>query len=143
MVLPLAFASTANAIPLPWFRLPEYYRRTGRGELRKQNVCCNLDAFTVGVESQRAVPMHTYEIEVYRDGRWWMIDVPEIDQLTQARHAGEIELMAHELIAVSTGQSIDNIAVYVIEWRWRTGKMASGNRQNRGAKRRFSGRTNA
>ena len=28
--------------------------------------------------------MQTYEIEVYRDGRWWMIHVPEIDQLTQA-----------------------------------------------------------
>jgi hypothetical protein len=55
--------------------------------------------------------MHTYEIEVYRDGRWYMIHVPEIDQITQARHAGEIEDMARSLIAVSTGQPIDTIAV--------------------------------
>ncbi|MDI3312952.1 MAG: hypothetical protein QJR12_01295 [Mycobacterium sp.] len=45
-------------------------------------------------------------------GRWWMIH-PEIDQLTQARHAGEIEDMARSLIAVSTGQPIDAIAVHV------------------------------
>jgi hypothetical protein len=57
--------------------------------------------------------MHTYEIEVERDGRWFMIYGPEIDQLTQARHAGEIEDMARSLIAVSTGQPIDTIAVHV------------------------------
>jgi hypothetical protein len=44
--------------------------------------------------------MREYEIEVTRDGRWWMIHVPEIDQLTQARHAGEIEEMAQSLIAI-------------------------------------------
>lgn len=27
--------------------------------------------------------MHTYEIEVYRDGRCWMIRIPELDGLTQ------------------------------------------------------------
>jgi len=29
--------------------------------------------------------MHTYEISVYREGRWWMIYVPEIDELTPCR----------------------------------------------------------
>jgi hypothetical protein len=55
--------------------------------------------------------MHEYEVAVYRDGRWWMIHVREIDQFTQARHAGEIELMARELIAVSTDQPMDTVAV--------------------------------
>jgi hypothetical protein len=36
-----------------------------------------------------------FDIEVTRDGRWWMIYVPVIDGLTQARHPGEVELMAH------------------------------------------------
>ena len=27
--------------------------------------------------------MQTYEIEIYRDGRWWMIRIPELDGLTQ------------------------------------------------------------
>jgi hypothetical protein len=55
--------------------------------------------------------MRVYGIEVSRDGDWWMIRVPEIDQVTQARHAGEVELMARELIAVSTGTPLDQVAV--------------------------------
>jgi hypothetical protein len=62
--------------------------------------------------------MHTYEISVYREGRWWMIYVPEIDELTQARHVSQTQDMARSLIAVSTGQPIDNIAVRVIGSRW-------------------------
>jgi hypothetical protein len=48
--------------------------------------------------------MHEYKVEVTRDGRWWMIHVPEIDQLTQARRIGEIVPMAESLIAISTDQ---------------------------------------
>ena len=36
--------------------------------------------------------MSEYKIEVERDGRWWMISVPEIEQLTQARRIDEIEV---------------------------------------------------
>ncbi len=43
-----------------------------------------------------------------------MIYVPKIDQLTQARHAGEIEDMARSLIAVSTDQPNDTIAVRIV-----------------------------
>jgi hypothetical protein len=62
--------------------------------------------------------MHTYEIEVTRDGRWWMIRIPEIDGLTQARWPGEVKSMARSYIAVSTGQPIDNIAVRIVGSRW-------------------------
>jgi hypothetical protein len=55
--------------------------------------------------------MRTYDIEVYPDGRWWMIRIPEIDQPTQARHAGEVEQMARELIAVSTDTPIAEVGV--------------------------------
>jgi hypothetical protein len=27
--------------------------------------------------------MHTYNVGVYRDGRWWMIRILELDGLTQ------------------------------------------------------------
>jgi hypothetical protein len=60
--------------------------------------------------------MHIYEIEVYR--RWWMIRIPELDGLTQARWPGEVKSMARSYIAVSTGQSINNIAVRVVRSRW-------------------------
>ncbi len=64
-----------------------------------------------GVTSERTI--HTYDVEVYRDGPWWMVRIPELDGLTQARHPGEIEDMARSHIAVSTDQPIDTIAVYV------------------------------
>jgi hypothetical protein len=59
--------------------------------------------------------MHTYEISVYREGRWWMIYVPEIDELTQARHVGETEDMARSLIAVSAQTPIADVGVRVVK----------------------------
>jgi hypothetical protein len=52
-----------------------------------------------------------YKVEVTREGRWWMVHIPEIDGLTQARRIGEAELMAREYIAVSTGTPIADIDV--------------------------------
>lgn len=44
--------------------------------------------------------MKAYEINVYRDGKWWMVEIPEIDGLTQARRLSEVEDMARSFIAV-------------------------------------------
>ena len=57
--------------------------------------------------------MHQYKVEVTRDGRWWMIHVPEIDQLTQARRIGEIQEMAESLIHISTGTPVPEIKVHI------------------------------
>lgn len=57
--------------------------------------------------------MHRYKVEVTRDGRWWMIHIPEIDGLTQARRIGEIEDMACSLIAISTDTPLSEIGVQV------------------------------
>lgn len=57
--------------------------------------------------------MHEYKVEVTRDGRWWMIHVPEIDGLTQARRIGEIEDMACSLIAISTDTPLSEIGVQI------------------------------
>jgi predicted RNase H-like HicB family nuclease len=46
--------------------------------------------------------MRTFDIQVTRDGRWWMIHVPEIDGVTQAEDFEEVEEMAHSYIAVAT-----------------------------------------
>ena len=62
--------------------------------------------------------MHRYEVEVYRDGRWYMIRIPEIDGLTQAPHPGEIEDMARSYITISTDKPIDNIPVRIVRSRW-------------------------
>lgn len=57
--------------------------------------------------------MTTYRANVYRDGKWWMIDVPELDgltrpdgttnvsSLTQARHYSEIEQQARDFICTA------------------------------------------
>ncbi|SLH06842.1 Conserved protein of uncharacterised function; putative phage protein [Mycobacteroides abscessus subsp. abscessus] len=41
-----------------------------------------------------------YTANVSRDGRWWLIHVPEIDQYSQARNLAEVESMARSLISV-------------------------------------------
>lgn len=57
---------------------------------------------------------HHYTVEVTRDGRWWMVRVPEIDQLTQARRIGEVEEMARSLIAISTGSRLRDITIDIV-----------------------------
>ena len=62
----------------------------------------------------------TYKVEVTRaqragKGHWWMISVPEIDRLTQARRLEDVEQNARELIAVTLDVELDEIAVEVSE----------------------------
>jgi len=56
---------------------------------------------------------HQYRLEIRRDGRWWMVYIPELDGLTQARRLSEAALMGREWIAVSTGTPIDDVAVTI------------------------------
>lgn len=55
----------------------------------------------------------TYDVEVTREGRWWMVSVPSIDALTQARHVAEVPLMARELVAVHEGVRLEDVDVDV------------------------------
>ncbi len=55
--------------------------------------------------------MYEFKIEVTRDGRWWMVHIPEIDGLTQARRLSEAETMAREYIALDRNLPIDDIKV--------------------------------
>jgi hypothetical protein len=59
-------------------------------------------------------PMPSFDIDVTRDGGWWAVHIPELGGLTQARYPSEVEPMAREYIAVSTGTSVDQVA---INWR--------------------------
>ena len=58
--------------------------------------------------------MRTYQVTVTKDGRWWLISVPAIDGLTQARKIGEIEQMARELIAVTLDVRLSKVRVSVV-----------------------------
>jgi hypothetical protein len=44
--------------------------------------------------------MKTYQLIVYRDARWWMVSVPELDALTQAHNLHEAEFMGRDLISL-------------------------------------------
>lgn len=65
----------------------------------------------------REGPMPSFDIDVTRDGGWWMVHIPELGGRTQARYPREVELMAREYIAISTETPIDQVA---INWRRRT-----------------------
>lgn len=57
--------------------------------------------------------MAAYRANVERDGRFWLIHVPEIDRVTQARHLREVDLMARELIAIMTDVDPESVEVDV------------------------------
>jgi hypothetical protein len=55
----------------------------------------------------------TYDVEVTREGRWWMVSVPEIDGLAQARRLADVQRMARELIAVTLDIRMSDVEVTV------------------------------
>jgi predicted RNase H-like HicB family nuclease len=55
----------------------------------------------------------TYQVVVAREDEWWMITVPELDAVTQARCVDEIEYMARDLIAICLEVEDDSFAVDV------------------------------
>jgi hypothetical protein len=57
--------------------------------------------------------MTTYKVEITRDERWWMIHVPDIDGLTQARRISEISDMARSLIAISTEEPLESVGIVI------------------------------
>lgn len=57
--------------------------------------------------------MDTYDARVYREGKWWMVEVPAIDGLTNTRRFSEVELMARELIAVTLNVPLSQVAVRI------------------------------
>lgn len=54
-----------------------------------------------------------YDVKVTRDGRWWMIEVPAIDGLTQARRVSEIDDQARSLIAITLDVPSSEVEVKV------------------------------
>jgi hypothetical protein len=55
----------------------------------------------------------TYAVKVTREGKWWMVHIPELDGLTQARNVAEIEGMARDYIAVTLEVPQETVALSV------------------------------
>lgn len=54
-----------------------------------------------------------YEAVVSRDGRYWMIAIPALGGLTQARTFAEVEDMAREYVAVVEDVDVDDVRVRI------------------------------
>ena len=61
--------------------------------------------------------MHDYKIEITREGKWWMIHIPDIEGLTQARRLSEATTMAREYISLAQGIPVDTIRIEVASIR--------------------------
>ena len=61
--------------------------------------------------------MHQYKVEITREGRWWMVHIPEIDGLTQGRRLSEAPTMAREFIALDRAIPLKEINVEVTSVR--------------------------
>lgn len=71
--------------------------------------------------------MSVYEVQVVRDGRWWLVTVPAIGGVTQARRFTDVEAMARELVAVTTGDADAEVRLGEVK----TGDVAVSDRINR------------
>ena len=58
--------------------------------------------------------MKNYNVTVTREGKWWMIDVPAIDGLTQAHRLSEIKDMAVSLIAITLDVPASKVGVNIV-----------------------------
>lgn len=52
-----------------------------------------------------------YLATITREGKWWMVRIPRLNGLTQARRLEEAELMAREYIAVTLDLELDEVSV--------------------------------
>lgn len=55
--------------------------------------------------------MNSYEVRARRDGKWWMVEIPALNGLTQARRFNEVERMARDFIAVTQDIPIESVLV--------------------------------
>ena len=56
--------------------------------------------------------MKTYSATATREGRWWIVDVPDIG-VTQGRSTREAERMAADLVAIMLGIPVEQVSVNV------------------------------
>ncbi|MGO3151269.1 MAG: hypothetical protein ACTIJJ_01390 [Galactobacter sp.] len=55
--------------------------------------------------------MNTYAVKVSRDGRWWLIEVPELEAVGQSATLAQAEEAAREVVSLMTDQPTDGFAV--------------------------------
>ncbi|BBX07888.1 HicB family toxin-antitoxin system [Mycolicibacterium aichiense] len=61
--------------------------------------------------------MRVYKIEIVRDGRWWMIRIPEVHGATQVHRLKEAEAMAREYVALHLNVPLYEISIEITSIR--------------------------
>lgn len=57
--------------------------------------------------------VRTLEANAYKEGKWWMISIPEIDGLTQSKSFEKIPEQAADLAAISLDVPAEQVAINV------------------------------
>lgn len=57
--------------------------------------------------------MEQFMATAHREGDWWVIEIPELGQTTQARTAVDIDEMARDLIAIMRNVDPSEVQVTV------------------------------
>lgn len=57
--------------------------------------------------------VRTLEANAYKQGKWWMVSIPEIDGLTQCKNIEQIPAQAADLAAISLDVPADQVAIKV------------------------------
>lgn len=52
-----------------------------------------------------------FHANAYLEGKWWMVEIPEVNGLTQAKKLTEVTLMAREFIAVTLDIPMDSFEI--------------------------------
>lgn len=77
------------------------------------------------VEAGRGCVMHTYEVNVTREDKWWMITVPELNgykdaagainlsDTTQARRLSDVPGQARDFICTVTDKAPSEVGVHI------------------------------
>ena len=55
--------------------------------------------------------MTTYDVTIAKEGKYWLVRIPAINGLTQARNYAEVELMAREYISLVRDVGIDQVKI--------------------------------
>jgi hypothetical protein len=57
--------------------------------------------------------MMTYRAEVTRDGKFWLIRIPELGRSTQASRYKDVPIMANDLVEIMTGLGSDEYDLHI------------------------------
>jgi hypothetical protein len=88
-------------------------RQVQREQFVLDCLCEALEHRFFSTLAPHASPAQCFDVEIARHRSRWRIHIPAINELTNARNRGDVEMRAREQIALSTGIPIVEVSVRV------------------------------